>query len=278
MTVAIDLSGKIAAITGAGSGIGRATCLLLAQAGASIIAFDRNDAVHDSAQMVRDAGGQAAAMTGDAGVDADVAALVAFAQSTYGGLDIIHANAGISGAGFGEKGARGFTYWDTTADEWAELLRINLIGPALAIKHAAPTIKARGGGAIICTASVAGLRSGAGPAHYSASKAGVINMVATAAQQLRGTGVRVNAICPGLIETGMTKPIYDGAKAAGRTDTIGQLNPLQRGGEPVEIARGVLFLASELGSYVNGHALVIDGGLTSSIPITGGEMRQVLNI
>jgi NAD(P)-dependent dehydrogenase (short-subunit alcohol dehydrogenase family) len=275
MSVAIDLSGKIAAVTGAGSGIGRATCLLLAQAGANIVAFDRSAAVFETAEMV---GAKSAAMTGDAGVDADVAAMVKLAHDSFGGLDILFANAGISGAQFGEKGARGMTFWDTAPDEWAELLRINLIGPALAIKHGAPAIKARGGGAIICTASVAGLRSGAGPAHYSASKAGVINMVATAAQQLRGTGVRVNAICPGLIETGMTKPIYDGAKAVGREDTIGQLNPLRRGGEPVEIARGVLFLASELGSYVNGHALVIDGGLSSSHPITMGEMKQVLDI
>ena len=278
MSVAIDLSGKVAAITGAGSGIGRATCLLLGQAGANIVAFDRSEAVHETAEMVKTAGGSAIAMTGDAGVDEEVAALIQLAHDTYGGLDIIHANAGISGAAFGEKGARGMTYWDTTPEEWAELLRINLIGPALAIKHAAPAIKARGGGAIICTASVAGLRSGAGPAHYSASKAGVINMVATAAQQLRGSNVRVNAICPGLIETGMTKPIYDGAKAVGREDTIGQLNPLRRGGEPIEIARGVLFLASELGSYVNGHALVIDGGLSSSHPLTAGEMRMTLDL
>ena len=278
MSVTLDLSGKVAAVTGAGSGIGRATCLLLGQAGANIVAFDRSEAVFETAEMVADNGVKAIGMTGDAGVEADVKAMVQLAQDSFGGLDIVFANAGISGAEFGAKGARGMTYWDTAPEDWAELLRINLIGPALAIKHGAPAIKRRGGGAIICTASVAGLRSGAGPAHYSASKAGVINMVATAAQQLRGSGVRVNAICPGLIETGMTKPIYDGAKSVGREDTIGQLNPLRRGGEPIEIARGVLFLASELGSYVNGHALVIDGGLSSSHPITAGEMRQVLDI
>lgn len=278
MSVTLDLSGKVAAVTGAGSGIGRATCLLLGQAGANIIAFDRSESVFETAEMVADGGVKAVAMTGDAGVEADVKAMVALAEDSFGGLDILFANAGISGAGFGERGAKGFTFWDTQPDEWAELLRINLIGPALAIKHGARAIKQRGGGSIICTASVAGLRSGAGPAHYSASKAGVINLVATAAQQLRGSSVRVNAICPGLIETGMTKPIYDSAKSVGRADTIGQLNPLRRGGEPVEIARGVLFLASELGSYVNGHALVIDGGLSSSHPLTASEMKQVLDI
>ena len=106
-------------------------------------------------------------------------------------------------------------------------------------------MKQRGGGSIICTASVAGLRSGAGGAAYSASKAGVINLVATAAQQLAGTGIRVNAICPGLIETGMTAPIYELARATGQEERIGELNPLGRGGEPEEIARAALFLASD---------------------------------
>ena len=112
----------------------------------------------------------------------------------HGGLDIFFANAGISGGWA--------TIAEQTGEDWAEILRVNLIGPFLAIKYAAPLIAKRGGGSIICTASVAGLRSGAGGAAYSASKAGVINLVQTAAQQLSGSGVRVNAICPGLIETG----------------------------------------------------------------------------
>jgi len=141
-----------------------------------------------------------------------------------------------------------------------------LIGPFLAIKHGAPHLKARGGGSIICTASVAGLRAGAGGAAYSASKAGVINLVQSASQQLSGTGVRVNAICPGLIETGMTRPIYDLARERGKADRLGELNPLARGGEPDEIAKAALFLASDESSYVNGQALVVDGGLSTSHP------------
>jgi NAD(P)-dependent dehydrogenase (short-subunit alcohol dehydrogenase family) len=129
----------------------------------------------------------------------------------------------------------------------------------------------RGGGAIVCTASVAGLRSGAGGPAYSASKAGVINLVQVAAQQLSGSNVRVNAICPGLIETGMTQSIYAQARAAGKADRIGRLNPLRRGGVPDEIARAVLFLASDDASYINGHALVVDGGLSSSHPVTRQE-------
>jgi NAD(P)-dependent dehydrogenase (short-subunit alcohol dehydrogenase family) len=124
----------------------------------------------------------------------------------------------------------------------------------------------RGGGSIICTASVAGLRAGAGGAAYSASKAGVINLVQTGAQQLSESGVRVNAICPGLIETGMTQPIYDMARAAGQEERLGELNPLRRGGEPSEIANAALFLASDEASYVNGAALVVDGGLSTSHP------------
>jgi NAD(P)-dependent dehydrogenase (short-subunit alcohol dehydrogenase family) len=145
-------------------------------------------------------------------------------------------------------------------------LRVNLIGPFLAIKHAAPAMKENGRGSIVCTASVAGLRAGAGGPAYSASKAGVINLVTVAATQLAGANIRVNAICPGLIETGMTAPIYQWARDKGSEKSIGQLNPLQRGGEPAEIARAALFLASDESSYVNGHALVVDGGLSSSHP------------
>ena len=132
-----------------------------------------------------------------------------------------------------------------------------------------------GRGSIVCTASVAGLRSGAGGAAYSASKAGVINLVQNGAQQLAGSGVRVNAICPGLIETGMTAPLYAAARDAGKEARIGRLNPLRRGGAPDEIARAALFLASDAASYVNGHALVVDGGLSSSHPFTRQELGQV---
>ena len=128
-------------------------------------------------------------------------------------------------------------------------------------------MRAAGKGSIICTASVAGIRSGAGGIPYSASKAGVINMVQTSANVLYGTGVRVNAICPGLIETGMTAPIYQNARERGTDSRIGQLNPLRRGGEPSEIAHAALFLASDDSSYVNGQAIAVDGGLSSSHPV-----------
>ena len=257
------LQDRTALVTGAGSGIGRATAKLFAAEGARLVVFDRVAAVEDTAKAIRDAGGQAVAVVGDAGLEADVAKAVETAVSTYGGLDVCYANAGVSG---------GYTpLFEMTAEHWTELLRINLIGPFLAIKHAAKVMAAKGKGSIICTASVAGLRSGAGGIPYSASKAGVINLVQTTAQQLAGTGVRVNAVCPGLIETGMTQPIFDRARERGTADKIGQLNPLQRGGVPEEIAGAALFLASDDSSYVNGQAIVVDGGLSSSHPVAGAR-------
>ncbi|KLE33966.1 SDR family NAD(P)-dependent oxidoreductase [Aurantiacibacter luteus] len=255
------LQGKVACITGAASGIGRASALLFAADGARVVCFDRSDAVEATAEAVRAAGGEALAMTGDAGEEADVAGLVAKAQAEFGAVHVFFANAGITGT------ARG-GFFDSDAANWMEVLRVNLVGPFVAVKHAAPAIESSGGGAIVCTASVAALRSGAGPAPYSASKAGVANLVQTAAQQLAGTGVRVNGVAPGLIETGMTAPLYENARAKGLEDQIGLLNPLGRGGEPEEIARAALFLASDAASYVNGHVMVVDGGLSTSHPVT----------
>ena len=260
------LTGKVAVITGAGSGIGRASALRFAAEGARLIIGDKADSVHETAQMVLAAGGQAAALEMDAGLEDDVAGMVAAAQQTYGRIDIAFANAGVSG------GLPGI--FDETPGAFAELLRVNLIGPWLMVKHAGKAMwdqgvkDGHGGGAIILTASVAGIRSGAGGPAYSASKAGVINLAAVSAQQLTGTGVRVNAICPGLTETGMTKPTFDYAKDKGVTHKLGQLNPLKRAAQADELANVALFLASDLASYVNGQAIVVDGGLSSSHPVT----------
>jgi NAD(P)-dependent dehydrogenase (short-subunit alcohol dehydrogenase family) len=257
------LQDRTALVTGAGSGIGRASAKLFASEGARVVVVDRVEAVEETAKAIREAGGQATALVGDAGLEADVAKAVETAVSTYGRLDVCFANAGVSG-GYAPL-------FEMTAENWTELLRINLIGPFLAIKHAAKAMIPNHKGSIICTASVAGLRSGAGGIPYSASKAGVINMVQTSAQQLTGTGVRVNAICPGLIETGMTQAIFDRARERGTIDKVGQLNPLQRGGVPDEIAGAALFLASDDSSYVNGQAIVVDGGLSSSHPVAGAR-------
>ena len=196
----------------------------------------------------------------DAGSEAEVEALVETTVADFGGIDIVFANAGISGGMAG--------IFEQTSADWQEILQTNLIGPFLLIKYAAPHMKDRGGGSIIGTASVAGLRAGAGGAAYSASKAGVISLVKVAATQLAGSNVRVNAICPGLIETGMTAEFYDWARSTGREERIGRLNPMKRGGEPVEIASVALFLASDAASYVNGQAIAVDGGLSASHPFS----------
>ena len=250
------LSGRSTLVTGAGSGIGRATAKLFAAEGARVLCFDRAESVHETAAMI---GAAAISVTGDAGDEADVKGAINKAVAEFGGLDALYANAGVSG---GWK-----TMEEIDAAFWMEILRINLVGPVLAIKHASPIMRAAGKGSIICTASVAGIRSGAGGVPYSASKAGVINLVQTTANVLYGTGVRVNAICPGLIETGMTAPIFNSARERGTDGKIGQLNPLRRGGEPHEIAGAALFLASDDSSYVNGQAIVVDGGLSSSHPV-----------
>jgi NAD(P)-dependent dehydrogenase (short-subunit alcohol dehydrogenase family) len=256
--VASRLQGKSAIVTGAGSGIGRASAKLFAAEGARVLAADVTEEVEETVAQIRAAGGIAIAAKADAGDEAQVKALVDRAIAELGGLNVVFANAGISG-GFS-------TLEDTTVDQFQEILRVNLVGPFLAIKHASPHLVKQGGGSIICTASVAGLKANAGGIPYSASKAGVISLVQTTANMLRGSGVRVNAICPGLIETGMTKPIFDWARAKGSEDRLGQLCALSRYGHPEEIAAMALFLASEEGSYVNGQAMVVDGGLSSTHP------------
>ena len=157
-------------------------------------------------------------------------------------------------------------------------MRTNTLSVFLAVKHASRAmlktsdVKKYPGGSIIATASVAGLRASAGPTDYSASKAAVINVVQTCAFQLAGTGIRCNAVCPGLIETGMTKVTFDAARQRGTERKIGQLNPLRRGGQPDEVSRMVLFLASDEASYVNAQAIVVDGGLSGSLPFVMGKL------
>jgi len=255
------LQNKSVIITGAGSGIGRAASLLFVKEGAKLIAVDRAESVNGTVEEIRKAGGTAQAVMADAGSEQDVAAFVDKAVKEYGKLDVIWANAGISG---------GLTpIVEQTVEYWQEVLRVNLIGTFLAVKYAVAHMMKQQSGSIICTASVAGLKANAGGHPYSASKAGVISLVQTTAYSLSGTGVRINAVCPGLIETGMTKLVFDRAKERGTADKIGQINPLKRAGQPQEIAAMGLFLASDEASYVNGQAFPVDGGLTASMPYVG---------
>ncbi|MBM0103329.1 SDR family oxidoreductase [Steroidobacter sp. S1-65] len=254
-----QLKGKVALVTGAASGIGRASALVFAQAGAAVVALDRAAEVEDTVASIRKENGRAVRIVADSSDEGNMAEAVDTALREFGALDVCFANAGISGGMVPLQ--------EQTPEHWLQVLTVNLIGTFLAVKHAARVMTPRKRGSIICTASVAGLRSGAGGSPYSASKAGVISLVQTTAYQLSGSGVRINAICPGLIETGMTQPIFDQARARGTDNKIGQLNPLRRAGAPLEIARMALFLASDAASYVNGQAFPVDGGLSASHPI-----------
>lgn len=253
------LSNRSVIVTGAASGIGRASARLFAAEGASVLALDRSAEVEATVADIRSAGGRAVAMLADSSEEADVERAVALAIHEHGSLDVCFANAGISG------GLEPLL--EETVERFNQVLKINLVGTFLLARSAARQMIRQGRGSIICTASVAGLRAGAGGIPYSASKAGVISLVQTIATQLSGTGVRINAICPGLIETGMTEAIFEQARVRGTQDRIGQLNPLRRPGEPEEIARMALFLASDAASYVNGQSIAVDGGLSSSHPV-----------
>lgn len=250
------LDGKRIIITGAGSGIGRATTMLAAEEGARVLAVDVSDGVLETVEQI---GSDAAiAVQADASDEAEVAGFVARAVTEFGGLDGVFANAGVGGGGK--------PLLELTIEDWQRTLAVNTIGVFLAVKHAVPELKRSGGGAMVCTASVAGLRANAGGVDYSASKAGVVSMVQTVAYALYGEGIRINAICPGLIETGMTRPLFQRAAERGTSERIGQVNPTRRHGQPSEIAQMACFLLSDRASYVNGQAIAVDGGLSASHP------------
>ena len=253
-----DLTAKRIVITGAGSGIGRATSLLAARQGARVVAVDLNESVEETVSLIASEGGTAIARMADVSDETQVAGFVNACVDEFGGIDGIYANAGIGGAGV--------PFLEMTAEQFHQTLSVNTVGVFLCVKQATPHFISQSSGAIVCTASVAGLRANAGGVDYSASKAGVISMAQTVAYQLYGTGVRINAICPGLIETGMTKPVFDIARTKGRLERVGQINPTQRYGNPSEIAEMACFLLSDGASYVNGQAIAVDGGLSASHP------------
>lgn len=256
------LNGKVAIITGAASGIGRAASVLFAREGARLVLADMQaEALEETLALVTSEGGQGVTRTTNVADEAEVEALVELAAATYGRIDIVCNNAGITGGYSGPEG------WD--GEDWQRVYAVNVLGAVYMIKHAAKYLIESQRGAVVNTASVAGIRSGAGGNAYSASKAALINFTQTAACDLGGFNIRVNAVCPGLIETGMTKPVFDYAREKGKESKLGSRCELRRFGHPAEVAAAILFLASDEASYITGQALPVDGGNTASLNLPG---------
>ncbi len=257
------LDGKVAVITGAASGIGAATAKRFAAEGAAVVVGDLNEAGGRAVvEACLQTGGRAAFQAVDVSREADVAALVRRAVDDYGRLDVLFNNAGLGGA-IGPLESVSVDDWDRTQ---AVLLR----GVFLGIKHAIVPMRAVGGGSIISTASIAGIRAGAGPHAYSAAKAAVINLTRTAAVELAKDSIRVNCICPGGIHTPLLSSRFPGG-AEGLTPLLAMLQPLPRAGYPEDIAAMALFLASDEAGFVTGASMVVDGGFTA-----GGSMLPTM--
>jgi NAD(P)-dependent dehydrogenase (short-subunit alcohol dehydrogenase family) len=247
------LDGKSALVTGGASGIGRATALALAREGARVLVSDRQEAgTQETVGLINAAGGQALSITGDVTREADVAAMVAKAVSSFGRLDCAFNNAGISPAAVGPVGQR--TH-ELSEASWAGVIGINLTGVFLCMKHELAQMLAQGGGAIVNTASVAGLVGLPTAGAYVASKHGVIGATKSAAIEYATDNIRVNAVCPGYIKTPMTKGTVER-----RGDELLSKVPARRLGEPEEIAEAVVFLCSDRASFVTGAAWNVDGG------------------
>ena len=252
------LDNKVALITGAASGIGLGTVELFIAEGAYVVAADVQD---EKGRMLEQRFGDRLAYAHcDVTSEADIAAAVALAQSRFGGLDILFNNAGISDVMS--------TIADIDVDKWDWIFALLVRGPALGLKHAVPAMRERGGGAIISTASIAGMQAGWGPIAYSSAKAAVLHMSKVAAAQLARDNIRVNAICPGLIATsifgatvGLPREVAD--QMAAHVQEVGKtFQPVAKSGVPGDIAQAALYLAAESGAFVSGTAIVVDGGIT----------------
>jgi len=249
------LSGKVAVITGAGSGVGRASALLFAAHGAKVVCGDlRKPWVDETAALVAKDGGQAIAVACDVTVEADVESLVGEAIRTYGRIDIMYNNAGVA--------ITGLSIEESTDEHWDMLVNVNLRGVFYGCKHAIMAFKNQGGGgAIINTSSVAGL-VGWGGVVYGATKGGVNQITKALAMEAAPSGIRVNSICPGAMATNLGKP-EDKAFAeppAAALEMLAKLNPMGVLVTPAHIADAALFLASDLSATITGVALPVDGG------------------
>jgi meso-butanediol dehydrogenase/(S,S)-butanediol dehydrogenase/diacetyl reductase len=262
MTFDERLKDKVAIITGAASGIGKATAALFAKAGARLALADIDSAgLKTVANQITQDGGTATPKQTDVSDEKAVKALVEGALKAYTKVDIVCNIAGQPGDLVGLD--------QQDKNVWQRVYDVNVMGAVFTTKHVCLHMQQRKSGAIVNVSSVAGIRSGAGGNAYSASKAALINFTQTAACDLGGDNIRVNAVCPGLIETGMTQSIFDYARKSGKESKLGSRCELRRYGRPAEVAHVILFLASDESSYVTGQALAVDGGNTASLNLPG---------
>ncbi len=252
----IQFSGKAGVVTGAGSGIGRATAIGYARAGGAVVVADFNEtAARTVAGEIAGFGGSAAAIRADVSRQADIDGALRFAVEKFGRLDFLHNNAFAFPPGVSLM----VRVADTTDESWDHTLNIGLTACFRAMRAAIPIMRGNGGGAIVNTASISGLFADQGIAAYNAVKAGLINLTRVVAVEYGRYGIRANCVCPGVIAT----PLIASAIATpGVSEKMAKRIPLKRLGRPEDVANVVLFLASDLAGFVTGAAYVVDGGQT----------------
>lgn len=256
-----DLSGKVALITGGTSGIGRDAAILFARHGAKVVVTGRRaEEGNETVKLARDAGGDALFVQGDVAKSSDVQAMVRKTVEKFGRLDVAFNNAGIEGVWL--------PITEAAEEEFDRVIDINLKGVWLCLKYEIQQmLKQGGGGAIVNMSSVAGLVGFAGAGIYIASKHGVIGLTRTAALEYAKSGIRVNAVCPAVIDTAMADRAFGtDPEMAKRTAAM---HPIGRVGKPIEIAEAALWLCSEKSSFVTGHYIVLDGGMLAG-PVNPG--------
>src|SRR4030095_13992352 len=255
------LANKVALVTGAGAGIGRATVMLFAQEGARVVAQDVNaDTAQETVQLIKQAGGEAVSMGGDVTSSAEAETIVKKAMDTYGRLDVLFNNAGIW---------RGGTILDISEEDWDRTMSVNVKGIYLVSRYAVQQMMRQESGSIINAASEAALRGSPMSAAYHASKGAVLLLTKCMAVDFGRYGIRVNCICPGIIDTQMAdqlltyRSLGDDDRKQALLETYEERHPVGRFGQPGEVAKVVLFLASDESSFVTGAAWSVDGGLSA---------------